>query len=132
MADEKAGVAACVGARWIGGEVAGMTELLARCLHNGGIILIGAPSWWRLPPSERIAVGSNAGSPADFPMLPERVASFGNLGYDIVEMVMANQDSRDRSEAAWSLTMRQWLDDHPDAAYTRDDLGRGVFALMAW
>jgi len=31
-------VAACLGATWIGGGVAGTIELLAKSLHKGGII----------------------------------------------------------------------------------------------
>ncbi|CAM5335589.1 class I SAM-dependent methyltransferase [Thauera mechernichensis] len=54
VADEKADVAACVGATWIGGGVAGTIELLARSLRTGGIILIGEPYWRQLPPTEDI------------------------------------------------------------------------------
>lgn len=36
VSDEKVGVAACVGATWIGGGVAGTIELLARSLCTGG------------------------------------------------------------------------------------------------
>jgi len=42
VADEKVDVAACVGATWIGGGVAGTIELLAKSLRTGGIILIRA------------------------------------------------------------------------------------------
>ncbi|HPA06056.1 MAG TPA: class I SAM-dependent methyltransferase, partial [Candidatus Hydrogenedentes bacterium] len=45
VSDEKASVAACVGATWIGGGVAGTIELLSRSLRTGGIILIGEPYW---------------------------------------------------------------------------------------
>ena len=45
VSDEKVDVAACVGATWIGGGVAGTIELLARSLRPGGIILIGEPYW---------------------------------------------------------------------------------------
>ena len=38
VADEKVGVAGCVGATWIGGGVAGTIELLAKSLRPGGII----------------------------------------------------------------------------------------------
>ncbi len=149
VAEEKVGVAACIGATWIGGGVAGTIELLARSLRSGGIILIGEPYWLRLPPSEEVAVGCGAGSIADFRMLPDLVASFGNLGYDVVEMVLANQDSWDRYEATKWLTMRRWLEANPDdgfgqevrarltseperyVKYTREYLGWGVFALMA-
>lgn len=71
------------------------------------------------------------------------------LDYDVVEMVLASQDDWDRYEAAKWLTMRRWLEANPDdelaaevraklsseperyAAYTREYLGWGVFALMA-
>lgn len=148
VSDEKVHVAACVGATWIGGGAAGTIELLAQSLHDGGIILIGEPYWRQLPPTEEIAKGCLAHSTSDFPLLPELIASFGSLGYDVVEMVLADQDGWDRYEAAKWLTMRHWLDANPDdefakevrnkltseperyAAYTREYLGWGVFALM--
>ena len=149
VAGEKAGVAACLGATWIGGGVAGTIELLAKSLRSGGIILIGEPYWLRLPPTEDVAKGCHASSIADFLTLPELLASFGKLDYDVVEMVLADQDSWDRYEAAKWLTMRRWLVANPDgdfakevraelsseperyAAYTREYLGWGVFALIA-
>ncbi len=149
VADEKVDVAACVGATWIGGGVAGTVELLARSLRKGGIILIGEPYWRKLPPTEDIARGCLAGSISDFLVLPELLASFGRLGCDVVEMVLADQDGWDRYEAAKWLTMRRWMEANPDdelakevraqlssepvryATYTREYLGWGVFALMA-
>jgi SAM-dependent methyltransferase len=149
VAGEKVGVAACAGATWIGGGVAGTIELLAKSLRVGGIILVGEPFWLRLPPTEKVAKGCGAGSISDFLLLPELLASFGNLGYDVVEMVLADQDSWDRYEAAKWLTMRRWLETNPGddfqkvvraeltsaaeryAMYTREYLGWGVFALMS-
>jgi SAM-dependent methyltransferase len=148
VADEKVDLAACVGATWIGGGVAGTIELLAQSLRPGGMILVGEPFWRQLPPTEDAAKGCLANSIADFLMLPELLASFGRLGYDVVEMVLADQDGWDRYEAAKWLTMRRWLDANPGdafaqevrakltseperyAAYTREYLGWGVFALM--
>jgi SAM-dependent methyltransferase len=148
ISDEKVDVAACVGATWIGGGVAGTMELLARSLCTGGIILIGEPYWRQLPPTEDVAKGCLAKEISDFLMLPERLASFGRLGYDVVEMVLADQDGWDRYEAAKWLTMRRWLEANPDdelakevrarltseperyTAYTREYLGWGVFVLM--
>ena len=78
VAAEKVGVAACLGATWIGGGVVGTIELLAKSLRTGGIILIGEPYWLQLPPTEDIVKGCHAGSIADFLMLPELLASFGN------------------------------------------------------
>lgn len=148
VSDNKADVAACVGATWIGGGVVGTIELLARSLRTGGIILIGEPYWRQLPPTEEIAKGCLANAISDFLPLPEFIASFDRLGYDVVEVVLANQDGWDRYEAAKWLTMRRWLEANPDdeladevrskltteperyATYTREYLGWGVFALM--
>ncbi len=149
VAAEKVGVAACLGATWIGGGVVGTIELLARSLRTGGIILIGEPYWRQLPPTEDVAKGCLANSISDFLMLPELLASFVKLNYDVVEMVLADQNGWDRYEAAKWLTMRRWLEANPDdefakavrakltsepgrhAAYTREYLGWGVCALMA-
>ncbi|OPY65612.1 MAG: hypothetical protein A4E62_02652 [Syntrophorhabdus sp. PtaU1.Bin002] len=148
VAAEKCGVAACVGATWIGGGVAGTIELLTKSLSANGVILIGEPYWRQLPPTEDVAKECLANSISDFLMLPDFLASFGHLGYDVVEMVLADQDGWDRYEAAKWLTMRRWLEANPGdelakevraqltseperhAAYTREYLGWGVFALM--
>lgn len=149
IADEKVDVAACVGATWIGGGVAGTIELLKQSLRSGGILLIGEPFWRQLPPTEEVAKGCLAHAIADFLLLPDLLASFGQLGCDVVEMVLANQDGWDRYEAAKWLTMRRWLAVNPNdelapevraqltaepvryATCTREYLGWGVFALMA-
>ena len=149
VSHEKVSVAACVGATWVGGGVVGTIELLARSLRTGGVILIGEPYWRQLPPTEDVARGCLANSISDFLPLPELLASLGRLGYDVVEMVLADQDSWDRYEAAKWLTMRRWLEANPGdefarevraeltsepvryARYTREYLGWGVFALMA-
>jgi len=148
VSEETVDVACCVGATWIAGGVAGTLELLSRSLRPGGIALIGEPYWRRLPPTEDIAKGCLAGSIADFLELPELIASFGDLDHDVVEMVLADQDSWDRYEAAKWITMRRWLESNPNdemasevreqlssepkryATYTREYLGWGVFALM--
>jgi len=62
VSDEKAGVAACLGATWIAGGVVGTIELLSQSLRPGGIILIGEPYWRQLPPTEDVARGCLAGS----------------------------------------------------------------------
>ena len=149
VAREKVGVAACIGATWIGGGVAGTIELLAKSLCPGGIILIGEPYWLRLPPTEETARECLASSISDFLPLPQLIESFGDLDYDLVEMVLADLEGWDRYEAAKWLTMRRWLDANPDddmaqevrvhlasepkrhVMYTREYLGWGVFALMA-
>ena len=146
---EKVGVAACIGATWIGGGVAGTIALLARSLRPGGIILIGEPYWRQSPPTEEVVKGCESASISDYLTLPDLLASFGHLGYDVVEMVLADQDGWDRYEAAKWLTMRRWLEANPEdelvkevrakltsepqryAAYTREYQGWGVFALMS-
>jgi len=148
VAKDKVDVAACIGATWIGGGVAGTIDLLSKSLRDGGIILIGEPYWRKLPPTEDIAKGCLATSIADFMPLPELISFFDGLGYDVVEMVLANQDGWDRYEAAKWFTMRRWLEENPNddfapevraqltaepkryAANTREYLGWGVFALM--
>ena len=148
VSGEKADIAACIGATWIGGGVEGTIELLARSLEDGGIILVGEPYWRKLPPTEEVARECHAESISDFLTLPELLASFGRMSYDVVEMVLADQDSWDRYEAARWLTMRRWLEANPGdefvkevrakltsepahyAAYTREYLGWGVFALI--
>jgi SAM-dependent methyltransferase len=148
ISEEKVDVAACVGATWIGGGVVGTIKLLAQSLRPGGIILIGDPYWRQLPPTIDVARGCLAGAISDFQVLPELLASFRHLGFCVVEMVLADQDSWDRYEAAKWLTMHRWLEDYPDdelandiraqliseperyTAYTREYLGWGVFALM--
>src|SRR5512138_319400 len=62
IADVKVAVAACVGATWIAGGVAGTVELLARSLRPGGIILIGEPYWRQFPPTEEVAKRCHAKS----------------------------------------------------------------------
>ncbi len=148
VTSEKVDVAACIGATWIGGGVKGTIELLTKSLRDKGIVLIGEPYWLRLPQTEDVAKGCGAGSISDFLTLPELLGSFDELGYDVVEMVLADQEGWDRYEAAKWLTMRLWLEENSDddfakevralltsepqryAAYTRDYLGWGVFALM--
>lgn len=148
-ADEKCDVAACVGATWIAGGVAGTLRLLAKSLKPGGVMLIGEPYWRLVPATEEIAQACGVTSVTDFLTLPALIASFSEKGYDVVEMVLADQEGWDRYEAAKWLTMRRWLEENPDddfvqeirtelsiapkrhVTYTREYLGWGVFALMA-
>ncbi|WP_145579388.1 class I SAM-dependent methyltransferase [Yersinia massiliensis] len=149
VAEQKCDVAACVGATWIAGGFIGTVELLAKSLKPGGIMLIGEPYWRQLPATEEIAKACGANALADFLTLPELVSVFDELGYDVVEMVLADQEGWDRYEAARWLTMRRWLEANPDddfaeevralltvspkrhVMYTREYLGWGVFALIA-
>jgi hypothetical protein len=148
IAERPAGVAACIGATWIGDGVAGTVELMRRSLSPGGIMLVGEPYWRREPPDQATVDGCYGIGKEDWLPLPELIESFGLLGCDVVEMVLADQDSWDRYAAASWFSIRRWLDAHPDdeladdmraeltsgparyARYRREYLGWGVFALM--
>ncbi|MFG1803932.1 SAM-dependent methyltransferase [Micromonospora carbonacea] len=147
-ADAAVDVAACVGATWIGGGVAGTIELLERALRPGGLLLVGEPFWRADPPDEATVAACHATAREDFHDLPGLVALYGRLGFDLVEMVLADEDSWDRYVAAQWLSVRRWLDAHPDdelagelraeldaapqqyVRYQRPHLGWGVFTLM--
>lgn len=149
VAEEKYDVAACVGATWIAGRFAGMVELLGQSLKPGGIMLIGEPYWRQLPVTDEIAQACGVSSRADFLTLPGLVGALDGLGYDVVEMVLADQEDWDRYEVAKWLTMRRWLQANPDddftaevraelnispkrhVTYAREYFGWGVFALTA-
>ncbi|WP_282090861.1 SAM-dependent methyltransferase [Streptomyces tendae] len=148
VAERPVDVAACVGATWIGEGVAGTAALLDRSLHPGGLMLIGEPYWRRTPPDDETARACHATSVTDFLPLADLIEQFRELGYDVVEMMPADQDSWDRYAGAQWLNMRRWLDRNPDdelapqvreeltteparhARYVREYLGWGVFALM--
>ncbi|MEW2396970.1 class I SAM-dependent methyltransferase [Streptomyces sp. NPDC046862] len=148
VADEPVDLAACVGATWIGGGVPGTVELLGRSLRPGGLMLIGEPYWRREPLDQETIEACHAEREDDFRLLPGLIEQFGELGYDVVEMVLADQDSWDRYRAAQWFNMRRWLDQNPDdelaaelrdeltvgparyVRYEREYLGWGVFALM--
>ena len=148
VASEPAGIAACVGATWIGGGLPGTVDLLRQSLQPGGVLLIGEPYWRRDPPDQATVEGCDVASKDDFLPLPELLGRFGDLDCDVVEMILASQHSWDRYVAAQWLNIRRWLDANPDdelagqlraelatsparyARYQREYLGWGVFALM--
>lgn len=148
VADEPVDLAACIGATWIGDGAAGTIELLERSLRSGGTMLIGEPYWRHEPPDQDTVEACHASSTDDFLLLPELIEQFGELGYDVVEMMLADQDSWDRYRAAQWLNIRRWLDRNPDdelaadlraelstgparyVRYEREYLGWGIFALM--
>jgi SAM-dependent methyltransferase len=148
VAAEPVDVAACVGATWIGGGVAGTVELLRRSLRPGGLLLIGEPYWRLDPPDEQTVTACHAAHRDDFRSLPGLIGHFAELGCDLVEMVLADQDSWDRYVAPQWLNLRRWLDANPDdelapalraeldtaplqhVRYQREYLGWGVFALI--
>jgi SAM-dependent methyltransferase len=149
VADSPVDVACCIGASWIGDTVEGTLRLLGQSLRPGGLTLLGEPFWRREPPDDETAEKAGAPSRDRFRSLPGLVEHFHEVGYDVVEMVLADQDTWDRYVAAQWMNTRRWLDANPDddlAAEMRDDLTRsqldytrygreylgwGVFALLA-
>ena len=111
-------------------------------------MLTGEPYWRRDPPDQATVAGCDGMSREEWLPLPELIESFGLLGRDVVQMVLADQDSWDRYVAAQWLNIRRWLDANPHdelaaemraeltsgparhARYRREYLGWGVFALM--
>lgn len=68
-------------------------SLISHCaqwLKPSGIILIGEPYWRQVLVTEEIAHACGVSSVADFRPLPELVAFFDQLDYDVVEMVLAD------------------------------------------
>ena len=66
VASQPCDIAACVGATWIGGGVAGTIALLKQSLNPGGMLLIGEPWWRKRPATAEEAVACGAQSPDDF------------------------------------------------------------------
>lgn len=148
VAEDPVDIGACVGATWIGGGVPGTVDLLHRSLRPGGMMLIGEPYWRRQPPDQATVEGCHATSEDDFLGLPELLEQFGELGCDVVQMVLADQESWDGYVAAQWLNIRRWLEANPDdelagpmraelttapalhARFQREYLGWGVFVLM--
>jgi SAM-dependent methyltransferase len=137
-------IAACVGATWIGGGLAGTIELLRPAVPPTGLLLIGECFWREPPPADVRAAYGDTDAIVDLPGLLDR---FEQAGTDLVEMVLADEHSWDRYAAAQWWALRRWLDEHPDdpraqqvrefrdearrghLAHQRRYLGWGVFVL---
>ncbi|QIM17686.1 class I SAM-dependent methyltransferase [Leucobacter coleopterorum] len=148
VANEPVDIAACVGATWIGGGVTGTLKLLAQSLKPGGIMLIGEPYWRAVPDTQEALAGCGVPSVSDYLTLPGLLTSFGEQGFDVVEMITATETSWDTYMTPQWLNMRRWADAHPHhelhaeirrllatepsqyAAFMRRYFGWGVFALM--
>jgi SAM-dependent methyltransferase len=115
FAPEPAGfdIAACIGATWIGNGIAGTIDLLRPALRPGGRILIGEPYWIDPPPPE-VVTALGFGPADDFSSLVGTLDRIEAAGLELVEMVLANQDSWDRYVAAQWRTVTAWLAARPD------------------
>lgn len=148
VAEHAVDVVSCCGATWIGGGVLGTLDLLARSLRTGGVALVGDCYWREVPTTDEAVRGSLAHSVDDYPTLWGLIEQVQAAGWDVVEMVHADEDSWDRYVAAQWLNLRRFVDVNPDdaivpelraeldteparyARYQRRYLGWGILALM--
>ena len=136
-------VVSCIGATWIGGGVGGTVALLQPSLRPGGLMLIGEPFWLAEPPTDAYAALHL--TPDECTSLAGTADRLAAAGVEVVEMVLADQDSWDRYVAAQWWTLDAWLRANPNdpavpevrafledgrrshLAYQRQYLGWGVF-----
>ena len=136
-------IVSCIGATWIGGGLAGTVDLMRPMVQDDGLLLIGEPYWLSEPPPD-VCAGLQVRSDVFASLLgtADRLAA---AGVELIEMVLADQDSWDRYVAAQWLTVSYWLlarPNDPEApglrrfledgrrsylAYSRNYLGWGVF-----
>lgn len=138
-------IVSCIGATWIGDGLTGTLTLMRRLLRPGGLALVGDCYWITPPPPEAYA---SLQLPSDmFTSLSGTAKRIEDAGYELVEMVLANQDSWDRYVASQWWTLSEWLSENPDdpeapdlrqfldharrshLEYGRQYLGWGAFVL---
>jgi len=92
VSDEKASVAACLGATWIAGGVVGTIEASGAEPPPRRIILIGEPFWRAVTADGRCCQGGVFAAQSLRLSPPSRTSRVfpGHLGYDVVEMVLAD------------------------------------------
>ncbi|WP_113698847.1 SAM-dependent methyltransferase [Nonomuraea lactucae] len=138
-------IVSCIGATWIGNGLLGTLDLMRRPLRSGGLALVGECFWSVPPPAEAyesLQIDEDA-----FTSLAGTAERFESAGFELLEMVLANQDTWDRYAAGQWWTLSDWLRDHPDdpeapavsefldrarrsyLEYGRQYLGWGVFVL---
>jgi SAM-dependent methyltransferase len=141
-------VVSCIGATWIGDGLVGTLELMKPTLkYKDSLMLVGEPYWIDTPPSE--AYSAWGVMEDDYTSLDGTLDRFESAGVELVEMVLADQDSWDRYEAAQWMTLSTWLGENaedPDAPeirkwlndnrraylkYGRRYFGWGVFVLRS-
>jgi SAM-dependent methyltransferase len=126
-------IASCLGATWIGGGLAGTLALLLPAVRAGGLAIVGEPFWHEEPPAE--AYAALGVGPADYTSLAGTWEKIRNAGFELAEMVLADQDSWDRYEAAHWPTILDWLaanPDDPDHDAMREMLDRERDAHLRW
>ncbi|MDR7273679.1 SAM-dependent methyltransferase [Catenuloplanes atrovinosus] len=135
VADEPVDLVACVGATWIAGDTPGTVRLMERSVRPGGMLLVGDVFWRVDPPREAVEAIFGDLRGVDCLSLPGAVERFHELGYDVVELVAADERGWDRYVAASWLSMRRWLDANPDdelAPEIRAELTRSQSQHVRW
>jgi hypothetical protein len=113
-------------------------------LRRAGWLLVGELFWSRQPPASVVRALGYGDEVTDLGGVLKHI---DNAGLDLVEMVIANEDTWDRYSASQWLNVSQWLADHPDdpeaaevrarrdagrreyLEYERQYLGWGVFVI---
>lgn len=139
-------VVSCIGATWIGGGLPGTLRLMRPPLRADGWLLVGELFWSDDPPPAVRKTLGYGDEVVDLAGILQRIEA---EGLDLVEMVVANDDTWDRYSASQWLNVSRWLTEHPDdpdadeVRTTRDDsrrrylqyerryLGWGVFVMRA-
>jgi SAM-dependent methyltransferase len=138
-------IVSCIGATWIGGGMHGTLRLMRPSVKPDGLLLVGEPYWIEEPPDQ--AYDAFGVRRDDYCELAHILTRFKAAEVELVEMVLANQDTWDRYEAQVWLALSDFLREnptHPDAhdlrqwgqnrqqvylEYGRRYLGWGVFVL---
>lgn len=139
-------IVSCLGATWIGGGLQGTLAMMRVGLRDEhSLALVGEPFWIDPPPP--VVHRDTGGDYEEYTSLAGTLERFHNSGFELVEMVIADQHGRDRYMAMQWLTVSNWLrenPEHPDAPalrawcshdqrlyleHLRRYLGWGVFVL---
>ena len=98
----------CLGATWIGGDLAGTLQIMKRYVKADGWVVVGEVFWAR-PPSAGLATRYGQ----TFADLAGTLAIFVAAKVDLVEMVLTNDDDWDRYAASQWLNVADWLAANP-------------------
>ena len=108
----------CIGATWIGGDLAGTLEIMKSYAVSAATLLVGEV-YWKKPPSSELAAYYGQ----EFADLGGTLDIFTRSGVDLVEMVLTNDDDWDRYAASQWLNVADWLlanPNDPDATSVRE------------
>lgn len=110
--DHEFDIVSCMGATWIGGGLIGTLELTKKAIKGrDSLILVGEPYWIEPPPPEAAQALGIANE--DYTSLIGTLDRIETTGLELVEMVLADQDSWDRYAASQWRTISDWLRENP-------------------